>query len=62
MAVQQPDADLMVKTLKDRGFPAFLSQGPNNLMRVLVGPYNDTQSMGKAKTDLENAGFRPIRK
>jgi cell division septation protein DedD len=52
----------MVKTLKDKGFPASLSQGPNNLMRVLVGPYTDTQSMGKAKTDLENAGFHPIRK
>jgi hypothetical protein len=62
MAVPQPDAELMVKTLKDKGFPASLSQGPNNLMRVLVGPYTDTQSMGKAKTDLENAGFHPIRK
>ena len=39
-----------------------MSPGPNNLVRVLVGPYNDTQSMGKAKTDLENAGFHPFRK
>ena len=31
-------------------------------MRVLVGPFRDTQSMGKAKTDLENAGFHPVRK
>jgi cell division septation protein DedD len=62
MAVPQADAEVMVKTLKDKGFPASLTQGPNNLMRVLVGPYNDTQSMGRAKTDLENAGFHPIRK
>jgi cell division septation protein DedD len=62
MAVQQPDAEVVVKTLRDKGFPAALSPGPNNLMRVLVGPYKDTQSMGKAKTELENAGFRPIRK
>jgi hypothetical protein len=57
MAVAQADADLIAKTLKDKGFPVILSQGPNNLVRVLVGPYNDLQAMGKAKIDLENAGF-----
>jgi len=62
MAVAQPDAEVVVRTLKDKGFPAVMSQGPNNLVRVLVGPYSDTASMGKAKTELENAGFRPIRK
>jgi len=62
MAVPQADAEVVARALKDKGFPASLSQGPNNLMRVLVGPYNDTQSMGRAKTELENAGFRPIRK
>ena len=62
MAVPQADAEVVARALKDKGFPATLTQGPNNLVRVLVGPYNDTQSMGKAKTELENAGFRPIRK
>ena len=62
MAVPQADAEIVARSLKEKGFPASLSQGPNNLMRVLVGPYSDTQSMGKAKTELENAGFRPIRK
>jgi cell division septation protein DedD len=62
MAVPQADAEVVAQALKDKGFPSSLSQGPNNLMRVLVGPYRDTQSMGKAKTELENAGFRPIRK
>jgi cell division septation protein DedD len=57
MAVAQTDADLIAKTLKDKGFPVVLSQGPNNLIRVLVGPYSDVQAMGKAKQDLENAGF-----
>jgi cell division septation protein DedD len=57
MAVTQTDADLIAKTLKDKGFPVMLSQGPNNLIRVLVGPYTDVQTMGKAKIDLENAGF-----
>jgi cell division septation protein DedD len=62
MAVPQPDAEVVVRSLKDKGFPASMSQGPNNLMRVLVGPYADTQSMGRAKTELESAGFHPIRK
>ncbi len=57
MAVAQTDADLIAKTLKDKGFPVSLSQGPNNLIRVLVGPYADVAAMGKAKVDLENAGF-----
>jgi cell division septation protein DedD len=59
MAIRQPEADAMRQTLKDKGFPAVLSPGPNNLTRVLVGPYSDTQSFGRAKTDLENAGFQP---
>jgi cell division septation protein DedD len=62
IAVPQADAELVARALKDKGFPAKMTQGPNNLVRVLVGPYNDTQSLGKAKTELENAGFRPIRK
>jgi cell division septation protein DedD len=57
MAVAQTDADLIAKTLKDKGFPVVLSQGPNNLIRVLVGPYTDVAAMGKAKVNLENAGF-----
>jgi cell division septation protein DedD len=62
IAAAQPDAEVIYKTLKDKGFPAYMSPGPNNLVRVVVGPYNDTQTMGRAKTELENAGFRPFRK
>jgi cell division septation protein DedD len=57
MAVATTDAELIAKTLRDKGFPVQLSQGPNNLVRVLVGPYTDVQAMGKAKADLESAGF-----
>ena len=57
MALPQPEAETVLRTLKDKGFPAFLLPGPNNLIKVLVGPYGDTQAMGKAKTDLGNAGF-----
>ena len=51
-----------MRTLKDKGFPAFTTPGPNNLTRVLVGPYDTTQAMAHAKTELESAGFHPIRK
>jgi len=50
-------AEDLLGTLKDKGFPAMLTAGPNNLTRVLVGPFSDTKALGKAKTDLEGAGF-----
>jgi cell division septation protein DedD len=53
----QESAIQLSQSLKDKGFPAFTSPGPNNLTRVLVGPYVDTASMGRAKTELEGAGF-----
>jgi hypothetical protein len=58
MALSAPEAEIVYRTLKDKGFPSVMTQGPNNLVRVLVGPYADTLSMGKAKTELEDAGFR----
>jgi cell division septation protein DedD len=60
--MNQESARDVVQTLKDKGFPAALSPGPNNLTRVLVGPYTDTAAMGRAKTALEKAGFQPVRK
>lgn len=62
MALPQVDAEGVVRTLKEQGFPALLSPGTKNLTRVLVGPFKDTQSMGKAKTQLESAGFHPVKK
>jgi cell division septation protein DedD len=55
-------AQNMLQSLRDKGLPASLSPGPNNLTRVLVGPYGDTASLGRAKTELEAAGFRPVRR
>lgn len=55
-------AEALLQSLRDKGFPVTLSPGPNNLVRVLVGPYTDTQAMGRAKTQLEDAGFHPVRK
>ena len=56
----QTSADAMRQTMKDKGFPASLQPGPNNLIRVLIGPYTDKQSLGRAKTELENAGVHPV--
>jgi len=56
----QTSAGAMRQTMKDKGFPASLQPGPNGLIRVLIGPYNDKQSLGRAKTDLENAGVHPV--
>jgi cell division protein FtsN len=54
-------AQATLKILKERGFSAYLTPGPNNLTRVLVGPFKDTPSKAKAKTDLEAMGFKPIK-
>jgi type IV secretory pathway VirB10-like protein len=61
MAVGQQTAEMFRTTLKDHGFAVILSPAPRGLVRVLVGPYPDTQALGKAKTDLEGAGFHPMR-
>jgi cell division septation protein DedD len=60
-AAAQPQAGVVVDTLKQKGFPALLAQGPNaTLFRVMVGPFADASTLGKAKSDLENAGFHPL--
>jgi cell division protein FtsN len=60
-AVAQPQAGIVVDTLKQKGFPAVLGQGPNaTIFRVMVGPFADAAALGKAKADLENAGFHPL--
>ena len=51
----------MRQTLKDKGFKSRSLPAPSNLTRVLVGPYSDTPSLGRAKTALETAGFQPVR-
>src|SRR6185369_16470163 len=61
VAVKPEVAEAMRSTLKDKGFQVTLTPGTNNLTRVLVGPYNDSPSLGRAKTELETAGFRPVR-
>ena len=60
-AVAQPQAGVVVDTLKQKGFPVNLAPGPNaTLFRVMVGPFADAAALGKAKADLESAGFHPL--
>jgi cell division septation protein DedD len=59
-AVKQDVAETVVKTLKDKGFPAVLSPGPPGKTRVLVGPYSDLSKLGQAKAELEHLGFSPF--
>ena len=60
MAVGETAAEAVRQSLKDKGFPVLLTPGRNNLTRVLVGPYSETSTLGRAKTDLENAGMHPV--
>jgi cell division septation protein DedD len=60
MAVKQEEAEVVARTLKAKGFPSSLAPGLKGLTRVLVGPYTDTATLGKAKAELENSGFHPI--
>jgi cell division septation protein DedD len=57
----QDAARALQQTIKDMGLPVTLSQGPNNFTRVLVGPYRDTATMARVKTQLENAGLSPVK-
>jgi cell division septation protein DedD len=59
-AIAQPQAELLAKVLRDKGFRVLLTQGTKNLTRVLVGPYPDRESLGRAKSDLERSGFHAV--
>ena len=59
-AMAQPQAEVFAKVLRDKGFRVSLTQGTKNLTRVLVGPYPDRESLGRAKSDLEGSGFHPV--
>ncbi len=62
MAVGKTDAEIVVRTLRNKGFPATASPGTKGLTRVLVGPFAERAALGKAKGDLESAGFSSLYK
>jgi cell division septation protein DedD len=60
-AVKRPEAEMLVEVLIRKGFKAALAPAPvEDRFRVLVGPVRTEAEQGKLKTDLENAGFKPI--
>jgi len=61
-APRRTAADGVVESLKNKGIAAVLAPGPNeDTVRVLVGPL-DAANVGKMRTDLEAAGFKPFPK
>jgi cell division septation protein DedD len=57
----QESARATLKVLRDKGFSAYLAPGPSNLTRVLVGPYRDTPSKARAKSEIEAMGLgKPV--
>ena len=61
LAVAKPEAEVLAEVLAKKGFHALVAPGPNEkVFRVLVGPAKDATDIGKLKTDLETAGFKPI--
>jgi cell division septation protein DedD len=60
-AIRRPDADNMVKVLREHGFPALLGESSKQgLYRVMVGPFKTNGEMGRAKTELKAKGFESI--
>ncbi|MGH9666728.1 MAG: SPOR domain-containing protein [Bryobacteraceae bacterium] len=59
-AIGKSEADLFVDVLSKKGFHALDSPVPGSaaLFRVLVGPVKDASAIAKARTDLQNAGFK----
>jgi len=61
-APKRAAADGVVNSLKSKGITAVLAPGPDaDTVRVLVGPL-DPANVGKMRTDLESAGFKPFAK
>ena len=57
-ALGRPDADNLVRTLREQSFPALLAESSKSgLFRVLVGPYDETAKLADAKSRLRALGF-----
>ncbi len=59
-AVKQSEGEVIAESLRKKGFPAMLGPGPKDseLVRVLVGPLRDGETLAKTKMELEGAGFK----
>jgi len=57
-ALHRPDAETMVKTLREQNYPAVLAtSSKQDFFRVLVGPYHQTAEVADVKARLKTLGF-----
>jgi cell division septation protein DedD len=57
-ALHHADAETMVKTLREQGYPAVLATSSKpDFFRVLVGPYHSTAQVADSKAKLKTLGF-----
>ena len=57
-ALHRPDAETMVKTLREQNYPAVLAtSSKTDFYRVLVGPYHQTAEVADVKARLKTLGF-----
>jgi len=57
-ALRKADADNLVKTLREQNLPALTAESSKaDLIRVLVGPYQQTAQVAEAKARLKTLGF-----
>jgi cell division septation protein DedD len=60
-AVRRPDAENMVKLLREHHFPALLGESSKQgLYRVLVGPFKTMAELSRTKGELKAKGFESI--
>jgi hypothetical protein len=60
-ATRQSEADLLAEVLSKKGYPTVTNVVPElALVRVLVGPYRDAETLNKAREALVAAGFKPF--
>jgi len=58
VATSRPDAEIISEALGKKGFRSIVAPGPNNLFRVLVGPFKDSATLAQGRADLEASGFK----
>ena len=61
VATRPSDAEKVVASLTQKGFPASISPVPDSsLVRVLVGPLADAAVITRTRSGLEAAGYKPM--
>jgi cell division septation protein DedD len=57
-ALPRSDAEAVVRTLKEQGFPAIMTESSRDgFLRVLVGPYREATQLSTSKDRLRALGF-----